>query len=222
MVGNALCMFAPAHAADIRRYDADEDVIERVRSGDVHGAFHRLLQRHGHAVYRYCRETLRDATLADDVHQQTFIAAFLDLPRFAGRSSVRVWLFAIARHRVVDAIRQRRRAEHHVEDADTTELPDHRLSPAESLDDTRLRQALVAVLGELDEPTRTAILLHYQQGFTFEEMAAICHEKPATLNARVARALRRLRTRIEGRIDRNRGRAGLRSRLGSPHRAGQQ
>jgi RNA polymerase sigma-70 factor (ECF subfamily) len=200
MVGNARCMFAPVLAARTGRVDRDDDLIALVRSGDVRGALHGLMRRHGHAVYCYCRQALHDATLADDVHQQTFIEAYRDLPRFAGRSTLRVWLFGIARHRVLDAVKRRRRAQHKVQDANTLDLPDHRPSPAESLDETRLQQVLIAVLGELEEPTRTAILLRYQQGFTFEEMAQICHEKAGTLNARVVRALRHLRIEIEGRI----------------------
>ena len=52
----------------------------------------------------------------------------------------------------------------------------------------------------LDEPSRTAVLLRYQQGFSYEEMAAICHEKAGTLQARVSRALRRLREMMESRL----------------------
>lgn len=200
MVGNARCMFAPALAAGTGRVDRDDDLIALVRSGDVAGALNGLMRRHGRAVYSYCREALHDATLADDVHQQTFIEAYRDLPRFAGRSTLRVWLFGIARHRVLDAVKRRRRTQHKIRDAHTLEVPDHRPSPAESLDETRLQQVLIAVLGELEEPTRTAILLRYQQGFTFEEMAQICHEKAGTLNARVVRALRHLRVEIEGRM----------------------
>jgi DNA-directed RNA polymerase specialized sigma24 family protein len=51
----------------------------------------------------------------------------------------------------------------------------------------------------LAEAARTAVLLHYQQGFTFEEMAVICGEKPGTLQARVARALKALRACVEAR-----------------------
>jgi DNA-directed RNA polymerase specialized sigma24 family protein len=44
------------------------------------------------------------------------------------------------------------------------------------------------------------VLLRYQQGFSFDEMAAICRERPATLRARVARALPVMRASIEARL----------------------
>ena len=182
--------------------DPDADVVDLVDLGDVAAAVVCLMQRYGVAVYRYCREALHDAALADDVHQQVFIAALCGLPRFARRSPVRIWLFAIARHRVLDAVKRRRSAERVFAAERTTDTPDPRASADASIDDARLRAALVASLAELPTPTRTAVLLRYQQGFSFAEMSQICGERPAALCARVSRAIPVLRRRIEARIGR--------------------
>lgn len=197
---NPSCFGSVSSPAAGSSRDPDSDVLGLVRSGDVTAALRWLMQRHGASVYRYCREALRDATLADDVHQQVFIAVFRDLPRFAGRSTVRTWLFAIARNRVLDAVKARGRVRVRIEEAEVAEALDPRPLPDDLVDDLRLREALVASLGELDEHVRTAVLLHYQQGFTFDEMAEICGEKPGTLGARVARALPRLRASIQSRL----------------------
>ncbi|HET7504072.1 MAG TPA: sigma-70 family RNA polymerase sigma factor [Kofleriaceae bacterium] len=180
--------------------EPDSDVVGLVAQGDVKEALRILMQRHGRAVYRYCREALNDAVLADDVQQQVFIEAFRDLPRFHGRSSVRTWLFAIARHRVLDAAKKRRRGQSHVETAEVGSVPDSSPSPEESIDDRRLHAALRACLALLRDAVRTALLLRFQQGFTFEEMAVICSERPGTLQAKVTRALPILRACIESRI----------------------
>lgn len=190
-----------AERADRGATDPDADVLALLDLGEPDRAVRCLMARHGAAVYRYCRETLRDLSLVDDVHQQIFIAAFRDLPRFRRQSTVRVWLFAIARHRVLDAVKKRRNTQRWFEDgAANTDMPDPRPSPAESLDDAQLREALAASLDELPADTRTAVLLHYQQGFTYAEMAEICGVQPGTLYARVARALPLLRKRIESRV----------------------
>jgi RNA polymerase sigma-70 factor (ECF subfamily) len=182
-----------------RAEDPDSDVLGLVANRDMTGALRRLMQRHGTSVYRYCREALRDKALAEDVQQQVFIAAFRDLPKFSGRSTVRTWLFAIARHRVLDAAKSRRRARSHVDGDDAIQVPDPRASPGERLDDARMHEALIACLQKLAPHVLTALLLRFQQGFTFEDMADVCHEKPGTLQAQVARALPALRTCIEGR-----------------------
>lgn len=157
------------------------------------------MQRHGAAVFRYCREALRDKALAEDVHQQVFIAAFRDLPRFSARSTVRTWLYAIARHRVLDAVKSRRRAQSRVEGEDASHVVDPQPAPGDRLDDARLYEALIACLQKAAPHVLTALLLRFQQGFTFEEMAEVCREKPGTLQAQVARALPALRTCIEAR-----------------------
>lgn len=177
----------------------EQEILRLVDAGDLTAALRLLMRHYGTAVYRYCRETLRDRALADDVHQRVFIEAHRDLPKFARRSSVRTWLFAIARHRVLDAMKSRKRAQAHVDDADTGEVPDPRPRPDERIDDARLRSALVACLEKLGEHIRTAVLLRFQQGFSFEEMAEICGDKPGTLQARVTRALPALRECIESR-----------------------
>jgi len=190
-------LLAPGVTA--RPGDPDRDIIHLVRTGDRRSALHILMRRHGRMVYRYCREALHDATLADDVLQQVFIQAYRDVGTFAGRATVRTWLFAIARHRVLDAAKSRSRAHAHLEDDDAADTPDPSPPPGERLDDALRLEALVGCVGVLGEAARTAVLLHYQQGFSFEEMAVICGEKPGTLQARVARALKALRACIEAR-----------------------
>jgi len=189
-------------AIEPRDDDPDADIVRlipRARNGDLSAPLSLLMRRHGTAVYRFCREELHDATLADDVHQHIFIEAHRDLRRFGGRSTLRTWLFGIARHRVLDAAKSRRRAEAHIEDDDAADAPDPGPPPSEQLDEARLHHALVACLAELGEHVRAALLLRYQQGFTFEDMAEVCCEKPGTLQARVMRALPLLRACIEGR-----------------------
>ena len=180
--------------------DRDEDVVELAAAGDLSGAVQCLMQRYGAAIYRYCRVELHDPVIADDVHQQVFIEVLRDLPRFRGRSTVRVWLFAITRHRVLDAVRRQRRQRRYVDEDLARETADLRPQAGEALDDARLREALVASVGQLPVQIRTAVLLRYQQGFTFEEMAVICRQKASTLRARVARAMAQLRACIHARL----------------------
>jgi RNA polymerase sigma-70 factor (ECF subfamily) len=177
--------------------DPDDDVLALVDAGDVRAALHLLVRRHGAAIYRCCREALRDAALADDVHQQVFLAAFRDLPRLTRRSSVRGWLFGIARHRVIDAIRSRNLARARQAEAELGEVA-HPEPPAGALlDAAALGHALSACLRELAPEVATAVVLRYHQGLSFEEMAAQCGARATTLQARVARALPRLRKQLE-------------------------
>ena len=158
------------------------------------------MQRHGEAVRRYCRGQLRDVALADDVHQQVFIEVYRDLSKFERRSTVWTWLFAIARHRVWNAARSRSRCEAREMDlAEIADVHDPRPSPLEFLDEMRQLELVMARVRELPDAMRVTLMLRYQLGFTFEEMADICGERAGTLQARASRALAQFRAAMEPR-----------------------
>ena len=66
------------------------------------------LSDHGDYLYRFALTRLRDSHLAQDVVQETFLAA-IKSPSFAGQSSARTWLTGILKHKIVDLIRKKNR-----------------------------------------------------------------------------------------------------------------
>lgn len=80
-----------------------------------------LQQEHGWLL-RLAQIQLRDAALAEDVVQETLVAALT--AQHDGRSSVRTWLAGILRHKLVDAIRRESRFVHLAAD-DNDEIPEH-------------------------------------------------------------------------------------------------
>ncbi len=176
----------------------DERAKEALSQGDRRRALCILMEAYGETLHRYCHKVLRKSPLADDVHQLVFIQAFEDLASFSGASSFRPWLYAIANHRCLDALKASRRwfSRFVLED----ELPDEE-DPAPTGEEQAhwksTAEALSVCLGKLKPHVRIAVVLRYQEGFSYEEMAEICREKPATLQARVARVMPLLRVCLE-------------------------
>ena len=67
------------------------------------------LDRHRRYLLRVAQLQLRDPDLAEDVVQETLVAAFGARDGFSGRSSVKTWLTGILKHKIVDAIRHKQR-----------------------------------------------------------------------------------------------------------------
>lgn len=67
------------------------------------------LQEHGDYLYNFAYSRLRNEAAAEDVVQETFLAALKARERFAGDSSERTWLVGILKHKVIDCIRRRGR-----------------------------------------------------------------------------------------------------------------
>jgi RNA polymerase sigma-70 factor (ECF subfamily) len=63
-------------------------------------------KEHREALYHYAVSRVRDAAHAEDLVQDTLLAAIKGKDRFSGRSTVRTWLFSILRHKIIDYIRK--------------------------------------------------------------------------------------------------------------------
>src|SRR5262245_63443567 len=77
------------------RVDWEGALVQRACAGDTR-AFERLYREHAGRVYGLCLRMTRDAQLAEDCTQDTFINAWRALPKFETRSSLSTWLHRIA------------------------------------------------------------------------------------------------------------------------------
>jgi RNA polymerase sigma-70 factor (ECF subfamily) len=89
--------------------DAERDALAALDRADLDAALGVLMRAYGTPLYRYCRQMVADEELAQDAHQLTFVQAYEGLSRFSRRSSLRTWLFGIARPRCLDALKIERR-----------------------------------------------------------------------------------------------------------------
>jgi RNA polymerase sigma factor (sigma-70 family) len=180
----------------------DADVIGALRAGQRRRALTLLMERYGERVYRYAFAMIRDRQLADEVRQQVFVEAYRDSDTFAGRGSPRMWLFGIARHRCLDAVKKhgrwRRRFKNDPPDEDEEEPSDD--DPARQLDEHRLVAIVVRCLEHLPAASREAVMLRYHQELSYEEASRITGERAGTLQQRVARALPALRRCVDGQL----------------------
>lgn len=68
------------------------------------------LKEHGDVLYGYAMRRLKDADAAEELVQDTLVAAIEAHARFAGQSSVRTWLVGILRHKLLEHYRRKRNA----------------------------------------------------------------------------------------------------------------
>ncbi|RCV49042.1 RNA polymerase subunit sigma [Marinitenerispora sediminis] len=128
---------------------------------------------------------MADPQSVEELTQETYIRALRGLPRFAGRSSARVWLLSIARRTVVDRYRSLAARPR------TTGVVDWDLVPARpARAATRFDEALVLrdLLNGLAEPRRSAFVLTQLDGFSYAEVARMTGVPVGTVRSRVARA----------------------------------
>lgn len=187
-------------ARDRARDAAEARAHEALGRRDLRAALTVLMDAYGEDIYRFCRRLTGDAQLAEDLRQVIFMQAFEDLAQLAPRSTLRAWLYGIARHRCLDACKGRSRWRKRFQL--TGALPEQSEAaapdPADTLDQSALQRALAFCLGKLGVELRMLIHMRYQDGLSYTELAGAFGAEPATLQARVTRAMPGLRRCVRG------------------------
>ncbi|MBI3469295.1 MAG: sigma-70 family RNA polymerase sigma factor, partial [Planctomycetes bacterium] len=88
---------------------SDELLLRSYRDKGDRAAFEELVHRYERELYSYLRRYLGDADLAEDVFQATFFQVHQKCHLFEDRRSFRPWLYTIATHQAIDALRKLRR-----------------------------------------------------------------------------------------------------------------
>ncbi|HET9768094.1 MAG TPA: RNA polymerase sigma factor [Thermoanaerobaculia bacterium] len=180
--------------------DPEREALAALDRADRDAALTVLMQLYGAPLYRYCRRMVDDEELAQDAHQLTFVQAYEAMAGFSRRSSLRTWLFGIARHRCLDAIKiERRRRRRFARLDEEEDRPAAGVDPEAGLAAGSLGAGLGACLRGLTPRVRAAVLLRFQQGLSYVQIAALTGERAPALQARVARALPVLRRCLEQR-----------------------
>ena len=86
----------------------EDELVRRARAGDG-DAFAAIAERFGGELLLHCYRIVGSVQDAEDLVQETMLAAWRSLRSFEGRSSVRSWLYRIATNRALNAVRDRGR-----------------------------------------------------------------------------------------------------------------
>jgi RNA polymerase sigma-70 factor (ECF subfamily) len=173
----------------------DETVYRNLAADDYRGALEALVRGYQHVIVGFCTNMLDDASLGEEMAQEVFLAVYRAMPRFRGHASVRTWLFAIARKQCLQAIRNRRRRSYfeHTQ-RDTIAATAHRDPPLPPGEDPELQlQRVKHSLSKLNKAERALLIMRYDTGLPFIDIAHILGISVASVRRRLARALQHLR-----------------------------
>ncbi len=164
--------------------------VARIAAGD-RGAFEELFAAYHRRVFGYVFRMIGDAPRAEEVTSDVLFEVWKGASRFAGRSRVSTWIFGIAHHKVIDAMR-RRAAEPARE-----ELPAALADPGEQPDAGLVRETtrrrLRDALDRLTVEHREVVELAFFEEYSVAEIAAIVRCPANTVKTRLFHARKRLR-----------------------------
>jgi len=184
---------------------SDEELMGRYREESRAELFTELVHRYERELYRYLARYLGDPTLAEDVFQNTFLQVHLKRGLFEEGRPFRPWLYAIATHQAVDALRKigrhptvslDQRVGSGSHDSDAGNLIDLLVSeetgPLSRMQETERQQWVRESIARLPEALRQTLILAYHQDLKYREIADILKIPVGTVKSRLHAALEKL------------------------------
>ncbi len=196
-IGTSLAHTTPVGADQVEQDDVE--LVAASKNGNQ-DAFALLVQRHQHRVFNLVYRMLQHYDEANEVTQETFLAAWQGLPSFRGDARFSTWLHRIAYNCCLKQLEQHKRdkalqtaiqAEQILEDADSETRADTDI-------DAHERQTLVREqLATLPTKYRLVLVLRHLQEKTYEEMADILAMPIGTIKTHLFRARNLLKERLQ-------------------------
>ena len=183
------------HVEDLSA-QSDNELIAQSLRGDT-AAFGTLVLRYRRMVIGTAYRVCGDATLAEDVAQDTFIRVWDRLSTFRPQGSFRGWICRIASNLTIDALR-RRKPMANVEET-VLEAPGDQ--PEMAALKSERAAAVRAALMELPAHSRMALVLREYEGLSYQEIADGLDIPIGTVKSRLNDARRRLKVALTAYVE---------------------
>ncbi len=165
----------------------------------------RWVDEYGDALFRFAILRVRDAEVAADLVQDTFLSALKGAEGFRGGSSVRTWLTGILKNKIIDYYRRNRsevlQSDLHPEGDELAHAESLRSgwkdSPSSLVENREFWAVLSGCLDGLPEAHRRAFSLREFDGLSSEEIRKVLDVTPTNLWVMLHRARTKLRRCLE-------------------------
>lgn len=175
------------------RRDPEQEIRAALSGGRYHEALASCVRDYGELLGRLCMALVGSQTEAEDLVQETLLAAHRGFHGYRDEGTVKAWLSSIARRKCARHLETRSRSK-------SSPNPGPDLPAAASVEEDVLlgRHASRArtLLDSIRPSEREALVLRYAVGLTFREVAQACGIDEAAARKRVSRALARLRSQL--------------------------
>lgn len=167
----------------------DRELATRVAVSGDQTAFTLLVERHQTPIRNYLRRLMvNDDAGADDLAQDTFLAAYQKISTWQNNAKLSTWLHRIAYFRFLDHVRKSKRVQV------MAEVPEMDTAKTNNADEEILARHLMSLLNEND---RAVLTLAYSAGMSHAEIARVVDKPLGSVKAQIHRAKLKLNKWLE-------------------------
>ena len=164
---------------------SDNEIVKRYLKGDEE-ALEVLIKRYLKPIYSFVYKNVGDSEAAEDITQETFVKMWKNLKRFQRSKSFKSWIFTIAKNSSIDFLRRKKQA---VPLSFIEEFLPEKNDFTEEIEQKSILADFKTAIKNLSPSYQAVVLLKYESGLTFKEIAKFLGEPLNTIKSRYRRAL---------------------------------
>jgi len=183
--------------------DAQLVQLARQRDGT---AFRTIMQRHNRRLYRMARSVVLNDSEAEDVVQEAYVRAFINLDQFRGDSSLATWLSRIVLNEALGRLRRRRPMVDlgTIENSPSSQIipfPTPQLDPERTIAQREIQRLVEHAIDALPDAFRIVLVARIIEDMSIEETAELFGLRAETVRTRLHRARALLKVALKQHID---------------------
>jgi len=171
----------------------EADLIARCRKGDIK-SYELLYNRYSRAMYHTCLRIVMNSADAEDILQEAFMEAFINLDKLKNAAAFGGWVKRIMINKSVNFVRRYRKSWLATEDIELIDIPEE-----PTFDESEFRgkvDAIMEAMGTLSEKYRMVINLHIFEQMSFEEIASVMDLPSSTIRVQYLRGKQKILDRL--------------------------
>lgn len=150
-----------------------------------------LYRLYAKELYGFIFSICKNAVISDDILQSTFVEAIKSIEKFKGQSSIKTWLFSIAKYQCYKQFKK---------DKTCICLDDIKISSMENIDSSAIAalcsKDIMKHIDGLDEPSRSIVILRIMRDYSFSEIGELIGKSENYCRVNFYRAKKKLRKEL--------------------------
>ncbi|MDY0410247.1 RNA polymerase sigma factor SigW [Virgibacillus soli] len=179
-----------------------KEKIRQVKKGDQ-AAYEDVVALFQNRIFQHCFRMLGNAHEAEDIAQEAFIRAYVNIHSFDDRRKFSTWLYRIATNLTIDHLRKRKPdyfLDAEVKGTDGLDMYSQLAAgdrlPEEEVQDMELQEYILQQISSLPPKYRSVIMLRYLEEFSLKEISDIMDIPLGTVKTRLHRGREALRKKL--------------------------
>jgi len=176
----------------------DKKILIKAQNGDLE-SFEYILTFYEKAIFNYCLRVIKNLSDTEDIIQETFIKVYTNRRSIDPEKNIKTWIFTIATNTMYDYFRKKKRKNERILNQEDETIID----PSAYYNSEGLTSDIDSALNKINKEYKEAILLFYQQGFEYKEIAETLSIPINTIKTHISRGREQLREILKNEYGKN-------------------